>query len=246
MQSDPRSKDTIYRGRMDRVSGFVFDETVADVFPDMIRRSVPGYETIVNMTGILTSRFAKPGTCCYDLGCSLGASTLSICRHTEIKDIKIIAVDNSIAMITRAQKNIRCHNLSRHVHFICGDIDNIRIINASAVIINFTLQFIEPAKRTPLIKRIYNGMKTGGIMILSEKIKFTDPKLETLHNEMHHTFKRLHGYSDLEISRKRTALENVLVPEGLQTHLHRLKDAGFSSCEVWFQCFNFASIVAIK
>jgi tRNA (cmo5U34)-methyltransferase len=239
-------KDTIYAGHMDKVSGFVFDNTVADVFPDMIRRSVPGYETIVNMTGIMTAKFARPGTYCYDLGCSLGASTLSVCRRADMKEFSVVAVDNSPAMISRAKKNLRRHGFAENVHFICEDINRICIQNASAVIMNFTLQFINPSQRSDLVNRICAGMIPGGIMILSEKIEFSDSELQSLHTELHHTFKRLHGYSDLEISRKRAALEDVLVTETVQTHLKRLRTAGFSSCEVWFQCLNFASIIAIK
>jgi len=54
------------------------------------------------------------------------------------------------------------------------------------------------------------------------------------------------GYSKLEISQKRAALENVLLPETLEAHRSRLDTIGFDAVDVWFQCFNFASMVAFK
>jgi tRNA (cmo5U34)-methyltransferase len=83
-------------------------------------------------------------------------------------------------------------------------------------------------------------------MVLSEKGTFEDPHLDALNIELHEEFKLANGYSDLEIAQKRSALENVLIPETLNKHKQRIKQAGFGSCDVWFQCFNFASLVALK
>ena len=118
--------------------------------------------------------------------------------------------------------------------------------DASVVVFNFTLQFIPPAQRDALLARIGSAMRPGGVLVLSEKIRFEDEHLQALNTDLHHAFKRANGYSDLEISQKRSALENVLVPETIATHQQRLRNAGFTSVDVWFQCFNFASLVAIK
>jgi tRNA (cmo5U34)-methyltransferase len=132
------------------------------------------------------------------------------------------------------------------VELICDDLRNVPIADASVVVLNFTLQFIPPEERLSLLERICNGMRPGGVLILSEKVVFADEHLNTLLTDIHHDFKRAHGYSDLEISQKRTALENVLVPEPIAAHRERLKKAGFSSVDVWFQCFNFMSMLAVK
>ena len=89
-------------------------------------------------------------------------------------------------------------------------------------------------------------MKPGGVLIISEKIIFPDEKLNQLFIEMYHSFKENRGYSKLEISQKRTALEKVLLPETLDLHRDRLQKIGFQSVDVWFQCFNFASMVTFK
>ncbi|WP_101759860.1 carboxy-S-adenosyl-L-methionine synthase CmoA [Oceanicoccus sp. KOV_DT_Chl] len=243
------NKDAIYSKPLEAIADFSFDDKVVQVFPDMIQRSVPGYSTIIAMTGVMAARYAQAGSFCYDLGSSLGASTLSLrqqLEHAEQKPAKIIAVDNSAAMQQRCQQIIAQDTSSTDVELVENNIQDVVIENASVVVLNFTLQFINIAAREALLQKIFNGMRSGGILILSEKFCFDDPHLQQLNTDLHHSFKRANGYSDMEISQKRTALEKVLLPETINTHQQRLKDVGFSSNDVWFQCFNFASLVAIK
>ena len=239
--------DAIYASPLDEMIDFRFDERVVDVFPDMIQRSVPGYGTMISTIGILAARYVQAGTHCYDLGCSLGAVTLSMRQRITEANCDIIAVDNSVAMIERGQQLLaNDHSSAISVTMICADLQDISIENASVVVLNFTLQFIPVDERLALIKRIYQGLKPGGVLILSEKIAFEDPEKQDFHIEVHHDFKRANGYSDLEISQKRSALEKVLIPETLASHQQRLTIAGFNFSEPWFQCFNFMSLVAIK
>jgi|TARA_B110000908_G_scaffold171033_1_gene232419 tRNA (cmo5U34)-methyltransferase len=244
------TKDDIYSQPLDTITGFTFDEHVVNVFPDMIQRSVPGYSTIIAMTGVLAERYVQPNSRCYDLGSSLGASTLAMRRQLHSRPCKIIAVDNSVAMQNRCREILAQDNEGNaspvDVELVDSDIRDITIANASVVVLNFTLQFIANDKREALLKRIFDGMLDGGILILSEKILFEDPHLQALNTDLHHSFKRANGYSEMEVSQKRTALENVLIPETIASHQHRLKAVGFNNVDVWFQCFNFASLVAIK
>jgi len=199
------------------------------------------------MSGVLAGKFAQADSYCYDLGCSLGATTLAMRENIQQDACEIIAIDTSAAMIARFQTTLTKLPLSENkVTVRQDDALNVEIIDASVVAMNFTLQFIAKEQRAMLLKKIYNGLKPGGILILSEKLHFDDPQLNELFIEMHHEFKTHNGYSDLEISQKRTSLENVLLPESLATHKARLTAAGFSSVDVWFQCFNFASMVALK
>ncbi|MEE4145862.1 MAG: carboxy-S-adenosyl-L-methionine synthase CmoA [Halieaceae bacterium] len=225
---------------------FSFDETVARVFPDMIRRSVPGYATIVAMTGLLAGRYATPGSKLYDLGCSLGASSLAMRQNIREPDCRIIGVDNSAAMLDRCRSIIDTDTHHTPVDLVCARLQDVALDNASVVVLNFTLQFIPREQRDEVLRRIYQALLPGGIMILSEKVTFEDPHLDELNIDLHHQFKRANGYSELEIARKRNAIENVLLPETLARHRKRIADAGFSSCDVWFQCFNFASLIALK
>jgi tRNA (cmo5U34)-methyltransferase len=239
-------KDQIYAEPLNAIAGFAFDERVASVFPDMIQRSVPGYSTIIAMTGVLAERYAQPQTLCYDLGCSLGASTLAMRAQLDGRGCEIVGVDNSAAMIERCRALIAGDNHSTPVILRLDDINSTPIENASVAVMNFTLQFIPLEQREILLARIATNMHAGGILVLSEKICFEDAHLQQLNTDLHHAFKRGNGYSNLEIAQKRSALDNVLIPETLVTHRQRLQRAGFSSVDVWFQCFNFASLVAIK
>jgi tRNA (cmo5U34)-methyltransferase len=239
-------KDQIYSESMAKIADFRFDAQVADVFSDMIERSVPGYRSIITMIETLTEHYAQPGSTLYDLGCSLGAATLSMARGLKAGNCRIVAVDNSAAMVERCRRNLENQNTGCRVELIEGDIAETEIADASVVVLNFTLQFIPPEERLELLERIGAGMRPGGVLILSEKVMFEDRHLDGLLTDIHHDFKRAHGYSDLEISQKRSALENVLVPETIAAHRDRLTKAGFASVDVWFQCFNFMSMLAVK
>ncbi len=242
-----KKSDTIYSTPLNEIVDFKFDEKVADVFPDMLQRSVPGYSLMIANIGILAGKYAQSGSRCYDLGCSLGAATLSMRQRITAEDCCIVAVDNSKAMIEQAGKLLASDKESFvPVALVCSDIRDVALDNASVIVLNLTLQFIPPEERLALLKKIYNGLKPGGILILSEKIAFDDRQQQELQDELHLEFKRAQGYSDLEISQKRSALENVMIPESLSTHEARLKNAGFATIEPWFQCFNFISLVAVK
>ncbi len=238
-------KDTIYSNE-GPVAPFVFDDKVAGVFTDMINRSVPGYATIVAMIGALAERYAQADSVCYDLGCSLGAATLSLRHQIKAPGCSIIAIDNSAAMIERCEKVIAADSSVVPVHLRCADILDVDIHNASVVVLNFTLQFIPLAQRDVLLQRIAAGLRPGGMLILAEKIHFEDAALNALFIDLHHRFKEQNGYSQTEISRKRAAIDNVLVPETLRAHEQRIRTAGLSSFAVWFQCLNFAAMVAVK
>lgn len=238
--------DQLYSAQRDHIVDFAFDESVAAVFPDMIRRSVPGYGEIITLTGLLAERYAQTGSHCYDLGCSLGAATLSMRRRILHADCRIIAVDNSAAMLEQARRNLDLEKSDIQVELRCEDVRKVDIQNAAVVVLNFTLQFVDPAERLPLLKKIHAGLRPGGVLLLAEKLVFANDREQDFQSEMHLAFKRANGYSELEISQKRTALENVLIPDTLEQHQERLGWAGFQRSEIWFRCFNFAALIAFK
>ncbi len=238
-------KDNIYATPLERVSGFRFDEKVARVFSDMISRSVPGYKEILQGISLLAAYHAQPHSRCYDLGSSLGAASLAISQGVKDKPgIQIIAIDNSPAMIRESRTYLK--HAARPVQLICADLRDIHIKNASVIVLNFTLQFIAPENRQAVLQPIFNGLLPGGILIISEKIIFPDAQEQAFQEALHLAFKKAHGYSNLEISQKRSALENVLIPETFAQHRQRLLDIGFKQCFQWYQNFNFISMVAIK
>jgi len=238
------SRDDLYAVSHETLSPFAFDERVAAVFPDMIRRSVPGYDLILQALPWLAARVVQPGSRVYDLGCSLGASAQAVRRGVAHEDYRIVAVDTSPAMIARAGEYLEGFRASVPVELCCADVLEIPIANASLVMLNFTLQFIPVERRLELLARIRAALCPGGVLLLSEKIALADPLLDGLITELHHDFKRAQGYSELEIAQKRQALDNVLIPETLEQHRTRLREAGFVSCETWLQHTRFVSMLA--
>ena len=240
------NKDEIYRHPWQNIEDFVFDEKVSAAFDDMVDRSVPGYRTLIANIGPIATHFLQPDTNCFDLGCSHGAAALSIYNSLEDRSIKIIAIDNASAMIEKCQQIVRKNNASKSIYTQLNNIQDVTIENASFVLLNLTLQFVPIDQRTQVIDNIYQGLNKNGACVLTEKIIVQDPATEELFQQLHERFKSANKYSQLEISQKRKALENVLLRENLATHKQRLLDVGFASVSVWFQCLNFVSLLAIK
>jgi len=240
------SKDEIYKQPIQNIEDFTFDRAVSDAFDDMVERSVPGYRTLIANIGPIASHFLRDNTHCYDLGCSHGAAALSVYHHRTSDAIAIHAIDNSAAMIEKCNTLIKQAGANKNISTQLADISQTPITQASVVILNLTLQFLPVSKRKALLENIFNGLINGGACILTEKIILQDEHQEQLFQQLHEKFKFANQYSELEISQKRKALENVLIRETLETHQQRLTDIGFSNVITWFQCINFISILAVK
>ena len=242
------TRDSLYANDKLGDEPFRFDESVARVFPDMLRRSIPGYTATLEAIGSLAARFVRDGSRCYDLGCSLGGATLAMRQGIRAADCRIVAVDNAPAMIERCRTIVDADTAAGRVpvDVVLADIRDHPLDDASMVVLNYTLQFVAPDDRDALMRRIYDGLNPGGLLVLSEKVIDEDPRMESLLVELYHEHKRRNDYSALEIARKRTALENVLIPETVSQHRRRLQRAGFGSIAVWLRYFNFVSIIAIR
>ncbi|MDQ6975966.1 MAG: carboxy-S-adenosyl-L-methionine synthase CmoA [Mariprofundaceae bacterium] len=241
-----RRIDKLYEEGLPMPSRFQFDAQVAGVFADMIARSVPGYGLTLDMIGIIAARYAWQKSTLYDLGSSLGASTLAMRHAVTGRGCHIIAVDSAAAMQAQCQTVLAEDTASTRVSLLCADVCAIKFSSASVVVLNFTLQFIPLSERLPLLKRIATAIGTDGVLILSEKISFDDSWQDATQQSLHEAFKARQGYSQLEISRKREALEDILLPETLKSHKKRLHAAGFMHVCVWFQCLNFVSLLAFR
>lgn len=244
-----KEPDRLFAQPLSQVPDFAFNEDVVRVFPDMIKRSVPGYPTIVENLGVLAAQFSQPNTTLYDLGSSLGAVTQALRRHVRAEGCQVIAIDNSQAMVERCREYLNAQNSMFQellpVEVIEGDILALDFKPASVIALNFTLQFIPPAQRLELLTCIHQALVPGGALILSEKLRFEDDQQHDLLTDLHIAFKRANGYSDLEIAQKRSAIENVMKPDSLEENRDRLLAAGFSKVVPWFQCLNFASMIAL-
>ncbi len=240
------NQDNLYAYPKKVIEEFSFNSQVVDVFPDMINRSVPSYQNIADGIGKIANKVCDDSSIIYDLGCSLGNISLTISRYLQDRTATIIGIDNSEAMIERARQNISNYSHTKNITIEKGDLVTLQLQECHMAVINFTLQFVKPEQRQSVIDEIYKALKPGGLFILSEKILVPHNFTNDLLIELHHDFKRENGYSDLEISQKRTALENVMLLDNIETHLSRLKQAGFESSTVWYQHFNFVSIIAYR
>ncbi len=240
------SEDRLFTSGDAGDGSFQFNEAVAAVFPDMLSRSIPGYAASILTIGSLARRYVRAETRCFDLGCSLGAATLAMRHNIGEPGCHIQAIDSSTAMIQRCRKIIADDDGQVPVEVIAADVREADIQNASMVVMNYTLQFLPIADRDEMVGTICQGMNDGGVFVLSEKIEDDDQKIEDLLVDLHHEQKKRNAYSDSEINRKRAAIENVLIPETLETHRARLSAAGFNHVGVWLRQFNFVSLVAFK
>lgn len=235
--------DQIYARALKNIPDFRFDNETARVFDNMIRRSVPGYATLVHHTTLLACRYLQPDTKIYDLGCSLGTLSLAILETSNSPKINLIAVDSSPAFIETMQADPRVQSYPE-LNIVCADIRNLEIHDASVIVCNFTLQFIPPEDRDVLLTKIRTGLLPGGVFILSEKITADSPVEETLMQDLFYDFKLANGYSSLEIEQKKIALQPIMRPDSISGLQQRLKNAEFTTTQTWFRCLNFISLMA--
>lgn len=237
-------RDEVFRSLHPEISEFAFDERVAGVFGDMLKRSVPGYGTLLSMIGVFAQNYVQDNSNIYDLGCSLGGATFAIANNVTAPGCTIHAVDNSEPMIEKLNSILSDLSSDISIRTYCDDIANISFSRSSLTVMNLTLQFLPPAERDELLTEICEATLPGGLFILAEKI--SDKSENELFTKLYYDFKRANDYSDLEISQKRSALENVLITDDEETHILRMKKAGFSRIERWFQTLNFRAYAAWK
>ncbi|XOV83242.1 MAG: carboxy-S-adenosyl-L-methionine synthase CmoA [bacterium] len=232
-------RDEVFRFNQGQIVDFAFTEEVTAVFPDMIRRSVMGYETMIPVTGLAAARHLGEAGLAFDLGCSLGATTLAILQQNHSTAIRVLGIDSSAPMIEGAQEAITDPRAEFHLQ----DIRDTDVSGADVVVLNLVLQFLAPAERLPLLQRIRTQMQPNGLLILSEKVRHDDPAEHNYYDQLHLAWKKANGYSELEIAGKRAALENVMQIDTEAAHETRLKAAGFSQVRQWYRCMNWASFL---
>jgi tRNA (cmo5U34)-methyltransferase len=239
-------RDEVFRQAQAKIADFAFGREVARVFDDMLGRSVPFYGEMQRMIGEMAVDFATPGSQIYDMGCSTGTTLLDLHMRLD-PSVRFIGVDNSEDMLNKCRQKLTQAGFDRPYDLQCLDLNAaVPISNASIVLMILTLQFVRPLYRDRLIGDIYNGLNENGCLFLVEKVLGEDSLFNRLFINYYYEFKRRNGYSDLEITQKREALENVLIPYKLLENREMLLRAGFRYVEVFFKWYNFCGIVAVK
>ena len=239
-------RDKVFAEKKDRIEPFAFNREVTAVFDDMLNRSVPLYQESIERQAQMSQAFFQEKTRIYDLGCSHGNLGVLIAEQFGSIPFTMVGVDSSYPMIEKYQARLNKIENAHRIDLVCGLLEDIQIENASVVLINLTLQFLALSKRDKLIEKIFQGLLPRGILLVTEKIIAPSLSINELEQDFYRRFKRENGYSELEISQKRDALEKVLIPETIEIHQQRFLDAGFSAVDVWVKWFNFASMIAIK
>lgn len=225
---------------------FAFNERVVEVFDDMVDRSIPFYREVIEATAQLLRRLLLSGDTVYDLGCATGSSLLAVSRLLPAEGLRFIGIDNSQAMLDKAVLKAELHGKTEQVSFLLEDIVDFDHPGAGAIVLNYTLQFIRPLQRPDFLRRMAESLRPGGVLLMSEKTISHQPRLNRHFIDIYHEFKKSRGYSELEIARKREALENVLIPFSADENRAMLAQAGFAEVECYFRWFNFSSLVAVK
>lgn len=226
---------------------FAFNDRVAEVFDDMLNRSIPFYQAVIDgMAQLLSRHLPQEKATLYDLGCSTGTTLLELSRRLPEHHIHYVGIDNAPAMLDKARRKSAMFNKTEQLHFQQGDITCCPLPGATAIICNYTLQFLRPLTRQAFVQRIFEALPSGGLFFLSEKTISHACRLNRDFIEIYHTFKKRQGYSELEIATKREALENVLIPFSLEENCTLLRQAGFAELEPFFKWFNFTALVAVK
>ena len=239
-------KDHVFKEEIKIATDFKFGSTVASVFDDMVSRSVPYYGEMQRMMAELAADYAKPGTDVYDLGCATGTTMIGM-NTTVAEDIRFIGIDDSPEMLDKCRVKLQEAGLTRPYDLRMADLNgDVDISNASVVALCLTLQFVRPIYREKLLKSVFDGLQSGGILILVEKILAEDSVFNREFIKHYYNYKRRNNYSDMEISQKREALENFLIPYKLSENITLLRDIGFEHCEVFFKWYNFSGLIARK
>jgi tRNA (cmo5U34)-methyltransferase len=239
-----RVKDEVFRDPERPIGDFTFNEETASVFPDMLERSVPFYHEIQRMLVELAGDFAVDDTNVCDVGCSTGTTLRALDALPQ--DVTLIGFDSSPAMLAEADAFLR--GAVRHPHELrCADLNqSLRIENASVVVMSLTLQFVRPLQRERVLREICEGVNHNGCLLLVEKVVAEESMLNRLYIQHYYEFKQRNGYSELEIARKREALENVLIPYRADENDAMLRAVGFRAVDVFFKWYNFVGLVAFK
>lgn len=238
--------DRLFSETILKTGEFSFDENVARVFDDMISRSIPLYADVQRSIPVLASLLDHDPIRVFDLGCSTGTSLIHLARTIQSRNLELIGVDNSQAMLDKCDEKLQSLKLTDRIQTHLSDITTFDFQDASIVLMNYTLQFVPKESRLSILKKLFQSIRPGGFLLVSEKVIHEQPAMDDALVDLYFEFKRRQGYSDLEISRKRDALENVLVPMTIDQNMQMFSDAGFTRVELLLKWFNFATIVCYR
>ena len=221
---------------------WAFDAEVTEVFDNMLERSIPQYRSMRDAVLRVGRTFVTTNPHIVDIGASRGEAIAPFVEEFDQRG-KFIAVEPSAPMAAALR-----HRFDQApVNVIEMDARRVELgDNIDLVLSVLTLQFIPIEHRQRLVKRLYDGLRPGGALILVEKVLGGDTVVNEMMVDIYHRLKMANGYTREDVDRKALALEGVLVPVTAYWNEELLARSGFASVECFWRWMNFAAWVAVK
>jgi len=220
-----------------------FDEDIASNFVDHIQRSIPFYNELQDDVVKILNNVLTDNSIVIDIGGATGETISRINENMPQKCIKYFYIDNSSAMLKKAKDNLKDVN---YVTYFSSNIETLQLPKSDAIIMLYTMQFVPFAHRLPTLKKIYDSLKPGGILILSEKVSCKFKNVEMLFCDLLHNIKINNGFTESEIHHKQLQLQNVLMPLSTDEYLTMLQQIGFNEFDIFFKSNSFVGFIAFK
>lgn len=219
-------------------------------FDSHIEKSIRGYKEFHEDVIKISRYFIESNTSVYDLGSSTGKTVeaMASSTHTFAHNVNYVMVENAkgfqSALENRKSSLLKSYPESTF-ELKNQSAETLRFSNASFVTSLFTLQFMPVRIRSSVIKRVYDGLNSGGGFVVSEKVYSHNPKIQEMMTFSYYDFKRL-NFSDKDILDKEVTLRNMLKPSTRGELEDMLVGAGFRTLEPIWQNFLFVGYLCIK
>lgn len=225
-----------------------FDRSVAEVFDEHVRKSIPRYDEFHEMVTGLCQWFVFDGCEVFDLGSSTGTFVDEMISRYSSKHVKFHCIDNSPAMIEKSKEKLSGYVKDGHrITHECLNLEDYKFKSGAGIIVSlFTLQFVNPGSRREIYRKVYESLREGGVFIVADKFYMGNGDVNDIFSDLHYDFKRTEGYSEEEIMAKRDSLRGIQKPDRLEVTIKSLQEAGFRETATFYQYLNFVGILAIK
>lgn len=235
-------------GHVPATDKWAFDDGVAQVFDDMLQRSIPAYASMRELVDAFAAAHVDPHGSgnghVVDLGCSRGAAVASlIAAH---RHALFTLTDVSEPMLEAARARFSGRQNVRVWRHDLRDGFPVAARTATLILSVLTLQFTPLEHRLRIVRDAYKALVPRGAFILVEKVIGATADMDAMFVAKYYGHKREMGYSQDEIDRKRLSLEGVLVPLTARWNEELLRGAGFQSVDCFWRWANFAGWIAVK
>lgn len=225
---------------------WTFDENVASCFPDMLKRSIPIYETMRSLCFNVGQNYEQRKTCIMDIGCSDGMAIEPFIEKFGANNTYKL-YDVSEPMLAKCRERYKKWEGTGLLEIGNFDIKNgVPKIDSSIILSVLTLQFTPIEYRHKIVQSVYDALVDGGAFILVEKVLGNTYALDDMLVREYYNIKKANAYTQEQIASKRKSLEGVLVPITAKWNEALLYDSGFKQVDCFYRYLNFAGWVAVK